>query len=109
MRAYITGSRAYGTPREDSDIDLVIACGTSDLFALWAVVEHTKLMFGRLNLVAFNVDIPEEAARYERWLSVHNSLVARRPVTKEEAIAAFREADAESAYLEKDSDARLQK
>lgn len=24
MKAFITGSRAYGTPREDSDLDLVI-------------------------------------------------------------------------------------
>lgn len=99
MRAYITGSRAYGTPRDDSDIDLVIACGSNDLFELWESVDHTRLMFGKLNLVAFNVDVPEEAARYERWLKVHNGLVERKPVTKEQAIAAFREADAESIYL----------
>ena len=99
MRAYITGSRAYGTPREDSDIDLVIACGSNDLFELWESVDHVRLMFGKLNLVAFNVDVPEEAARYERWLAVHKSLVARKPVTKEQAIAAFREADAEGTYL----------
>ena len=103
MQAYITGSRAYGTPREDSDIDLVVALSGKDLCTIWESVKHVKLMFGNLNLVAFNLDNAEDMERYQKWLAVHESLVKRAPVTKEEAIAAFREAGAESVYL-KDKD-----
>lgn len=104
MKSYITGSRAYGTPREDSDIDLVIAVNEHDYRLLWAFADkdQKRLDYGKLNLVAFNLDLPEESARFERWLKVHESLVARKPVTKDEAIAAFREADAEKGYVIKE-------
>lgn len=99
MKAFITGSRAYGTPREDSDIDLVIAASASDLFLLWENKDEGKgLRFGKLNLVTFNLDNPEDVERYEKWKAVHNDLVSRKPVTKDEAIKCFREAGAEHNY-----------
>lgn len=106
MKSFITGSRAYGTPTADSDVDLVVVVNTTDIKLLWEFKqdEH-RLMFGKLNLVCFNVDNPDDMCRFERWLAVHNDLVLRRPVTKEEAIAAFRAADAEcpnyTGYIEK--------
>lgn len=38
MKAFITGSRAYGLPRDDSDIDLVIRCDDATASALVAVL-----------------------------------------------------------------------
>ncbi len=101
MNAFITGSRAYGTPREDSDIDLVVACSTDEISTLWELCEHphAKCVFGKLNLVLFNVEKPEDVERYQRWKGAHDRLVARAPVTKDEAIKEFRDAGAESVYL----------
>lgn len=31
MRAFLTGSRVYGSPKEDSDLDLVIHVSSGDL------------------------------------------------------------------------------
>lgn len=101
MEAYITGSRAYGTPRDNSDIDLVIACRTDDISTLWEFTEANdgRCAYGLLNLVVFNLDKPDEVKRYESWKAAHDRLVARSPVTKDDAIKEFREAGAESHYL----------
>lgn len=106
MKAFITGSRAYGYPKDDSDVDLAILCSNVDLEILWteAYREHgkrdgsPKLMFGHLNLVAFDADDPEEVKRFERWREAHNKLVAMAPVTKDVAIKMFRQHDAEGRY-----------
>ena len=105
MKAFITGSRAYGIPREDSDIDLVVAVNKEDYYKLWDLSDNRdKLVFGRLNLVAFNVDRPEEVMRYEGWKAVNDKLVdASRligGVAHEQACKAFAEAGVDSAYTE---------
>ena len=52
MRAFITGSRAYGKPGPKSDIDLVVM---ADDEAVAILQEHTEgertVRFGRLNLI----------------------------------------------------------
>lgn len=53
LNAFITGSRAFGTPRDDSDLDLVIL---TDAETKNAVVEFSELgkqpvRFGKLNLI----------------------------------------------------------
>jgi hypothetical protein len=104
MKSYITGSRVYGYPREDSDIDLVVALSDADYRSLWAwkVSENPsvkpKLMYGNLNLVAFNVDWPDDLARFHKWKAVHDVLCTQAPVTKEFAIEAFRAGGAEGNY-----------
>lgn len=97
-RAFITGSRAYGTPREDSDIDLVVPLYEKDYRTLWALSGGNKLMFGKLNIVAFNMSDEEDAKRFFAWKKVNYELCKKQPVTKEEACLAFREAGAESVY-----------
>lgn len=103
MISYITGSRAYGFPREDSDIDLVICASNYDVRRLWQLSRHFEgnkaCTFGKLNLVLFDCENKIDMARYERWTEVNKRLVASQPVTKEKAIAAFRSADAEFSYL----------
>lgn len=104
MNSYITGSQAYGYVSINSDIDLVVTLPEKDLKKLWAIVHNDstykekKLIFGNLNLVAFNLDSSEDMCRFYKWKAVHDRLVSMRPVTKEFAISQFREAGAELNY-----------
>lgn len=53
MNAFLTGSRVYGTPRPDSDIDLVILVDGLTGDALELLKEGDgAIRFGRLNLIA---------------------------------------------------------
>ncbi len=88
--SYITGSRAYGIPRDDSDVDLVVACFHEDYEILKAHSEaENKVHFGKLNLVLFNLDDPKSRARYKGWRQVHDKLVMMKPVTRDFAIKCF--------------------
>ena len=96
MRSFITGSRAYGLPREDSDIDLVVWVSPVDLHALRAMAEkekgwqeHSKnglkeapsnggpeadsLRFGNLNLIAVTW---KDA--FKAWQKGTERLIARK-------------------------------
>lgn len=99
--AFITGSRAYGTPREDSDIDLVIRCSPEDAEILLGWNEATQeermqgaaaygeegilqVRYGRLNLILCTDDY-----RYAEWVEGTAWLKASAPVTRDQAIALF--------------------
>lgn len=96
MRAFLTGSRRYGTPREDSDIDVVLLCedkstAQGDWLAamLWKLSDQGKgsCRYGRLNLLTFtNED------NFNKWKAVTENLETQRPVSREQAIEAFRDA-----------------
>jgi hypothetical protein len=61
MKAFLTGSHAYGSPTDKSDIDLVVLGLAEDLKTLMAVSGHSEelyrdtqsvsLRFGKLNLL----------------------------------------------------------
>lgn len=103
-RAFITGSQVYGTPNEDSDIDLVILVDgdveSHDALELLAAKgepvlagaedygDHLTIRFGDLNLIVFTDEVP-----FEAWRKTTNELIARRPVTRDEAIKAMMKAD----------------
>lgn len=96
-RAFLTGSRRYGTPREDSDIDVVILCEEGDdtkgkdwlSGLLWGAKDPDSktCKFGKLNLVTFCSE-----NRFNDWKRVTEELEKRKPVTREEAVAAFQAA-----------------
>lgn len=100
MKAFITGSHAYGTPTEYSDVDLGIAVSKEDYALLWKLKDKNRkgLRFGPLNIVAFNIDDEEALLRFIRWRNTNDKLIARKPVTKEEACAAFLAAGANIVY-----------
>lgn len=58
MLSFITGSRAYGTPRKDSDVDLVVRVNPETAEALRALSDRGKepVRFGRLNLILCETD-----------------------------------------------------
>jgi hypothetical protein len=85
MKSFITGSHAYGTPTENSDVDLAIFCSEEDADFLWKASEDgPSVRFGKMNLIIFT----NERA-YDRWKECTNNLISRRPVTRDEAIAEF--------------------
>lgn len=94
--AFITGSRAYGTPTEKSDLDLVILVSGNDSDILWGETEvPSSVRFGRLNLLIF-----QKRDRFERWRQVTEALIQRRPVTREDAVSAFKSAGFTDPYFQ---------
>ncbi len=85
---------AYGVPREDSDIDLVVICDDSQTYDISRVAGfrnsgsdfYPQLRFGKLNFITV-----KDQKTYDQWLSGTNALIALRDaglvVTRDTAIA----------------------
>ena len=98
---FITGSRAYGTPKYDSDIDLVVLMPADELEALIEIqgtletkheniyslddtgnkVPSHSFKFGRLNLICFT-----DPKEFAGWQAATVLLKSQRPVTRDYAI-----------------------
>lgn len=98
MKSFITGSRAYGKPCPDSDVDLVIRCdeGLSEFLRSVCDISETRaeatyhgrpcqIRFGRLNIIDCNTD--EEFAA---WKLGTSRLEDKSPVTRATAVAFLR-------------------
>lgn len=91
MRSFLTGSHVYGTPKHDSDIDLVIQldsdeelelCGQSDGGGI--IIDdsdYPTIRFGNLQIIAV-----EDDREFAIWKSCTEELKKRAPVTREEAV-----------------------
>lgn len=101
FEAFLTGSHAYGLPRADSDVDIVVLVDAEGLDVLRrasgrdpdkecesrgsahnAVERGDSLMFGKVNLIC-----PPNRAQFDAWHTATVNLRVRRPVTRDEAIA----------------------
>jgi predicted nucleotidyltransferase len=100
---FVTGSWAYGEPRPDSDIDVVVLCtdqeltqlvhrypglqtlGSSDNSAVDEDREAYSLRVHDVNLLATN-----SPKVYECWLDGTRALTLASPVTREGAVAVFK-------------------
>lgn len=92
MKAFITGSRVYGTPTRYSDTDLVVRLNEWDAQQLIKGIgadeaygegtAHVRL--GDVDLLLCTTD-----AAYEVWRRGTEQLCAERPVTRERAVAVF--------------------
>lgn len=94
--AFITGSHAYGVPYHNSDVDLVILADQETVNVLYPIhrvdpnpmYEDSRcLRFGKLNIIAVG-----DQAEYDLWKKCTDELIARKPVTKKEAIEHFQKA-----------------
>ena len=102
MKPFLTGSRAYGTPRPDSDVDIVVLIDDRDgepddeLFHNLATAGHCDeikeycetsacVRFGKLNIIIARC--PEQ---YEAWRKGTEECASRKPVTRDEAIEAMK-------------------
>lgn len=96
MKPFISGSYAYGSPYDHSDLDVVLKVDDDLLKALIYVSdqsgsdigryhEHTSLRFGNLNIIACHTD-----DAYVKWSLATKQLIKRkevegRPITHDEA------------------------
>ena len=107
MKAFLTGSRVYGVPQANSDIDLVVFLSRDDLAVLRQFDEgpdprHTTntgsepdkpfedgvgapLRFGKLNLQCIT-----DPKAYAVWWRGTQELKRLAPVTREKAVAHFK-------------------
>ena len=93
--ALLGGSRAYGKPRADSDIDLLIRISKADFSQMclglnadewWCDIESGSVKHGKINLICCFTD-----SQYHIWRKGIQNLKLRAPnVTREEAIKEFK-------------------
>ncbi len=96
MIPFLTGSRVYGFPKEDSDIDLVCLLSLDQLSAIAPLADNTddfgspggqfyddgcSLRFGKLNLL-----VVTEKKHFDVWKQGTDELIAMKPVTRDKAI-----------------------
>lgn len=85
--SFVSGSHAYGTPTESSDIDLVVLVDNEQ--TIWSLKKKEDITprFGNLNIIAFS-----NKDNFEKWRATTNLLKEKAPVTREEAVEAFKRA-----------------
>lgn len=92
--AHLTGSRVYGTPRVDSDVDLCVLLPPEDARIIGAEadvphqLEDDQLSFpvryGKLNLL-----VCVDEFTFMQWERVRSLLMIQKPVTRDEAKTMF--------------------
>lgn len=95
--AFMVGSRVYGSPREDSDLDLVVPMApdvAAKLYELAGLPLTGPLYFGKLNIIPATSD-----AQYEAWTDglavvLAEQEVKKQPVSMARARDIFRAFDA---------------
>jgi predicted nucleotidyltransferase len=83
MKALLTGSRVYGTPTEESDIDMVVLVTDEELVRLAMLADEGDkgLKFGRLNLITVTTE-----KAFAVWEEGTKWLESKKPVTREQAV-----------------------
>lgn len=93
MNAFITGSRAYGTPKKESDIDLCVLVDqqTKDRLTKLSKNKSEPVRFGNLNLVLVTTE--EEFAAWKCCTAtmVRNKVENKSPSSKETATRLIKE------------------
>lgn len=91
---FLTGSRAYGTPRDNSDYDIVCLLDAERATALASVFPGRQISLTRdIRWIGpINLIVCTQREDYEQWKEVTDALIAMKPVTREAAIQAFNEA-----------------
>ncbi len=91
--AFITGSSIYGTMHKDSDIDIVVLMPKPVLEHLMKYSDNQYVMrFGKLNILGLDAANTTHVNFYDVWMKVTKDLIARKPVTREQAIQARKDA-----------------
>lgn len=103
MNALVTGSHVYGTPKPDSDIDLVVLVTKQEIKLLRKLADEdnstdyenpdygvggltASLRFGKLNLLCCT-----DPAQVDVWRRGTDALKLVRPVTRDQAVATFQQ------------------
>ena len=99
--AFVTGSRCYGTPRPESDWDIVIRCDREDAFKVFGAKDQEmggeahedyeldenahQCAFGHVNFILCFTD-----ERFKSWRKGTDKLAYIKPVTRAVAVAMFK-------------------
>jgi len=91
--AFITGSQAYGTPHDRSDIDVAVLMDKDDVRLLNDIKDDAEeryadshsLRFGDLNLILFT-----DPVKFEAWRRATDALLEQQPVSRAQAVAAIK-------------------
>lgn len=95
MKAFITGSHAYGAPTDASDVDLVLRVDPETRTKLVQIFEPEGAEYGD-NVLQFkvadvlNLILCVTDAQYEAWRAGTAGLIAMKPVTRDQAIAVLK-------------------
>lgn len=89
-RAFLTGSRRYGTPREDSDYDVVALVDPKAFHVLSAKFKHTDRSPGNLKIGDLNLIMVRTDEEFDMWKETTERLERMGPVTHDEAVNEFR-------------------
>lgn len=99
MHSFLTGSRVYGKPRPDSDIDLCTLVSYRDMREIMSATQHDhtgsamphsiSLKFGQLNLI-----LTCDPRCFAEWQMATRDLWDARPVSLEDAIKHFQKIEA---------------
>lgn len=93
MKAFITGSQAYGTPDANSDIDIVMFVDSATKKLLMSLLP-TALTDYNGNVKTFksgkvHLIVTDDQKTYTAWATATQALTAMRPVSREQAQAAI--------------------
>lgn len=104
MEPFITGSRCYGTVREDSDLDLVVHMPSEVAEKIWEEIfpetperpeygigDFSVFRFGQLNLIATHTGAAYDAWKIGTEKCVKEMVKLRRALTRSEAVTIIRE------------------
>lgn len=89
MKSFLTGSRAYGTPRPESDYDLVVLIDKdleATLRASFSVPEDESLKLKGANGQELNLICVNDEDEYKAWFHATEFLKEVAPVSREHAI-----------------------
>ena len=100
MNSFITGSHAYGIPKPDSDLDLVVLVSSKEATLLWQQKDEGSKSprYNKLNLIIFETEKEGDVDRYVLWKQINDELIARKPVSREEAVEAFKASGAAGGF-----------
>lgn len=86
MNAFLTGSRVYGIPSDDSDVDLVVLLSTDDKAKLREVHGPGPIKFGNLNLILCDKQEQFDCWEKSRYDCLKQSDITGAPLTREMAV-----------------------
>jgi hypothetical protein len=104
QRAFLTGSRVYGTPKSGSDLDVVMLLSPGDFEIAAKFVRdkgliggsaqnETGLMYGGVSFSVqagpFNLIVTKDPALYQTWVEGTRELQSIAPVSRDEAVEVF--------------------
>lgn len=103
--SFLTGSRVYGTPHEDSDVDLVVLVTEEEKQKLIEESDSGLLpcRYGLLNVIAVTSE-----AELQKWVNARDECIASAPIDRNAAVSIHKKHGATGFGVSKDAPPRLQ-